>query len=411
MSDAADQDAGRADCDRINHTGHYMGPPSVAGRTLEVDLQDNIKALSKLPRSIQAPFLTLYLNTTWSSEKDRERVRLYVKNGRKELTAQSAYASESVEKDWALLEESVDSLINREWGEDNRGVAIFSCSEMGVNQTVSSRMPFRDSLHCADRPVLRQAAEQAHLGEPAILAQATSKSGRLIKFDLAGEKTILSFVDNEFPGRHDQGGWSQARFQRHIDEHIHRNLKRLAEELTGWIDSSGAKRVVLSGSEVILARFEEHLPKRIGDAVCARIHIEPTATDDVVRAMTLEALKKALEEKDRLSLDTVLDKGLAMGHAVAGASMTADCASNLGKIHCLYIDRDFNLDGWTCVECGAVGPGSDSACPTCSAPVVRAELGEELVRATLAGEGSIVTVTGHDGLRREGGVAATVRYT
>jgi len=36
-------------------------------------------------------------------------------------------------------------------------------------------------------------------------------------------------ISDDVPGRHDQGGWSQARYQRHIDEEARRHLERVAE--------------------------------------------------------------------------------------------------------------------------------------------------------------------------------------
>ena len=66
--------------------------------------------------------------------------------------------------------------------------------------------------------------------------------------------------------------------------------------------------------------------------------------------------------------------------------------------------------GWKCFQCGVLGLKVPLGCPTCGGPVDAVELGEELVRGTLATDGQIAVVADHAGLRAEGGVAARLRY-
>ena len=44
-----------------------------------MDPKKEIRALAKIPET-NYPFISLYLNTKWEDEKQRERVRLFVKN-------------------------------------------------------------------------------------------------------------------------------------------------------------------------------------------------------------------------------------------------------------------------------------------------------------------------------------------
>ena len=37
------------------------------------------------------------------------------------------------------------------------------------------------------------------------------------------------------PGRHSQGGWSQARYQRHIEHLVQQHLKTVGDELDGRV--------------------------------------------------------------------------------------------------------------------------------------------------------------------------------
>src|SRR3972149_3322821 len=52
----------------------------------------------------------------------------------------------------------------------------------------------------------------------------------------------LPEILSDVPGRHDQGGWSQARFQRHIEFHYGLHLNRLVEQLAGNLREEDERR-------------------------------------------------------------------------------------------------------------------------------------------------------------------------
>ncbi|GAB4280535.1 MAG: hypothetical protein Kow0092_36140 [Deferrisomatales bacterium] len=376
-------------------------------------LRDDLKTLARLPRST-APFLTAYLNARWDDEKQRERVRIFVKTQLKECLAEGAAGAPAdasgVKEDAEKIENYVRGLVNREWDEDYAGVALFACSELDVFHIVRSHLPFVDRFVCSDRPILRPMAEQAHAGEPAVLAMVAGDAGRLVEFELGGVRREFSFADEEFPGRHEQGGWSQGRYQRHVDDHLHRNLKRLAQHLVKWVDERRVARVVLSGPDPLLAAFDEHLPKRLRGAVCARIHIDYNATSDAIQAAALGALTEARQREDHEAVNVLLDKGLGTSRAVADPEEVAQAVA-AGKVHVLYQDVGFSMAGWKCFQCKALGVRVPLGCPVCGAPVEGVDLGEEFVRDTLAADGRFVSVQGHAELQRRGGVAAALRYS
>jgi peptide chain release factor subunit 1 len=372
-------------------------------------LQD-MKSLAKVSRS-SYPFLTLYLNARWDSEKQRERVRIFVKTKLKEFQASHESTNgvfrQSLQDDVEKIDTYVQGLVNREWDESYSGVAAFACAGLGVYTLVRSHVPFEEAFHCSNRPMLRPAAHQAHMGEPAVLCLVAGDSGRLLEFELGGVRREFSFRDEEFPGRHEQGGWSQARYQRHVEEHLTRNLKRLAEHLVKWVDERKIRRVLLSGPESDLSLFEPELPKRVRQVVVARLRIDPTAGASAIEAEVHRALDRSRAQEDAQAVDEVLDRG--PGRGVTGPEAVAE-AVGLGKVHVLYLDQGFRDVGWKCFPCGLLGLTAPLGCPTCGAPVETVELGEELVRGALATDGTVIVLSDHAGLRAEGGVAARLRY-
>src|SRR4029078_12173972 len=62
----------------------------------------------------------------------------------------------------------------------------------------------------------------------------------------------LEELANEFdeqPGRHDQGGWSQARYQRHIEKLVQNHLKDVAGPLERLLRQLRRPRVVIRTTE------------------------------------------------------------------------------------------------------------------------------------------------------------------
>lgn len=375
-------------------------------------LLEELKVLAKIPRS-SYPFLTLYLNTRWDSEKQRERVRIFVKTKLKEF--QSAHQStnaggrQSLQEDIEKIDHYVQGLVNREWDESFDGVAVFACAAAEVYTVFKSHVPFDDACSCTNRPILRPAAQQLHLGEPALLCLVGGDSGRLLELELGGVRREFSFHDEEFPGRHDQGGRSQSRYQRHVEEHLSRNFKRLAEHLVKWADERQVRRVLLSGPEEDVAGFEDLLPKRVKQAVVGRLRLDPGGGQPALEAEARRALREAQARDDGRAVNEVMDRGSGASKAVTGPEAVA-AAVGAGKVRALYVDQGYLDTGWKCFRCNLLGLKVPLACPACGDPVEPVELGEEFVRGTLAADGRVAVLADHAGLRAEGGVAALLRY-
>src|SRR5438105_8509024 len=67
-------------------------------------------------------------------------------------------------------------------------------------------------------------------GEGALVVAVGRERGQVFRFRAARLEELVDQHD-ETPGRHDQGGWSQARYQRHIEELAQRHLRAVSEHL------------------------------------------------------------------------------------------------------------------------------------------------------------------------------------
>src|SRR6266480_1588836 len=108
----------------------------------------------------------------------------------------------------------------------NRGLAMFSASGAGLWEAVAVSRPLRDRATIAPHPDLLQLEVLLEIYESFCTALVDSEKARIFLAELGRIDERTDFVD-DVPNRHEQGGWSQARYQRHVDEHRQRHLKHV----------------------------------------------------------------------------------------------------------------------------------------------------------------------------------------
>src|SRR4029077_17938265 len=64
---------------------------------------------------------------------------------------------------------------------------------------------------------------------------------------------------DDTPGRHDQGGWSQARYQRHIEKLVHEHLKEVGEHGYEQVRRLRGPKLIVVASEETRSEFESAL--------------------------------------------------------------------------------------------------------------------------------------------------------
>src|SRR5581483_4212077 len=96
-----------------------------------------------------------------------------------------------------------------------RGVAVFAASLDNLWSTVLLPEPVADDAHVGNELALAPLA--SHVGrDGALVAFVGRERGQVFRLRNGSLVEIADQTD-EVPGQHDQGGWSQARFERHID--------------------------------------------------------------------------------------------------------------------------------------------------------------------------------------------------
>jgi peptide chain release factor subunit 1 len=372
-----------------------------------VDVQARLAELARLPPAGR-PVVSVYLNTRWIDEAQRERVRIFLKNRVRE--ARTAAGERPADEDLDWIDAQGQRLVAGHELRDASGVALFAGGD-GLREVLPLRTPFDDTFVVNSTPYVRPLAGAVDAVAPALVVFVDGGHARLLALtpDGPGEEVVLH-ADVE--GRHSTGGWAalaQSRYQRHIEEQRGHHYEATAEAVAGLVDRHDVRRIVLSGEGRAVALFRDHLTADLTRRV---VGVVPGAGHESMATIARRAAERLVhvdEQEDAAAVDRLLDAAAKGGRAVAGVEPTLE-AVNRGAVQQLYLLPEFERGGAVCDRCSALQPPAAGRCRFCEGATRPAELGEAMMGRVLASGGSVGVVQRHSGLAAQDGVGAILRY-
>jgi protein required for attachment to host cells len=371
-----------------------------------VDFRQRLRELARFESS-GSPVVSVYLNTGWVDEHQRERVRIFVKNALAE--ARGRRWADRDDLDW--IERQSGTLIERGVFEDANGAVLFACGSASLRELLPLRVPFDDTFVVDARPYVRPLAGIVDDTPPALIVFADGVSARLIALDASGvtDETVLQA---EVPGRHERGGWAdlaQSRDERHILEHREQHFAAVAAAIGAWTERYDAHHIVLVAEPRSAAALRKHLPEAVAARIAGVVAGARHESSPVIADRAAGVLARVAQQADERRVDEALADAAEGSTAVAGVPATVG-AVNRNAVRHLYVLTTFREPGAVCQDCGALQRGVHFTCPFCGRDTRTTELGEALVERVLASGGEVTTLESHLPLAGHGGVVARLRY-
>jgi peptide chain release factor subunit 1 len=302
----------------------------------------------------------------------------------------------------------------RSWFDDGfdrqgaRGVAVFAAGLDNFWSTHATADPVRDEVKIANELYLAPLARLVGRGDGTLVAFVSRERGDVYRLR-GGTLELISDETTEVPGQHDQGGWSQARYERHIDELVERHWRDVAETLDRCVRRLHGARVVLIGAEEMRSDFEAVLSNEVKGSIAGWTNAEAHADANAL----LDASRPVLDEWWRGREETVLDRwreeAAKKGRAAAGWAETLEAASD-GRVELLLIADGTDRPAYQCPRCGRAQV-SNGSCPLDGTTMESRDGGLDLaLHQTLAHGGSVHVLRDRQDLDPVGGVAALLRY-
>jgi peptide chain release factor subunit 1 len=245
-------------------------------------------------------------------------------------------------------------------------------------------------------------------GEGALVVSVGRERGQVFRVRAARLEELVEQHD-ETPGRHDQGGWSQARYQRHIEELANRHLRAVTEQLEHEFRRLHQPRIVVVCSEEMRPEFEGTLPTELRQAVIgwttAEAHASPADLLEVANPV-LDEWRAGREEE---TVERWREEAGRNGRAASGWPATLEAASD-GRIELLLFQDGADRPAWQCPKCSRVS-AEGGACPLDGTRMDEREAGLDLaVHQTLAHGGTVWVVRNRRDLDPVEGIGALLRY-
>jgi peptide chain release factor subunit 1 len=335
------------------------------------------------------PVISLYLDGR-PDQHGRERYGVFV---RKELAMRArAWAERSPHRESFHRDvERILAWLRDEARPSANGLAIFACAgEDDFFEAVQLEVPIdRHELFVGATPRLLPLARLADRYRRYAAVILDTNSARIFVFGL-GELEDAGEIEGEKMRRSEAGGWSQARFQRHVDNFALHHVKEVVDALDEIVRTDAIARVVLAGDEAVVPLVRDQLPKHLEDKVVDVIRLEISAGEREVLERTLAVMHKADARDDTERVARVLDAQRAGGLGVSGLADTRAALVN-GQVHELLLSADENAIGTVDGHTGA-------------------EIAEALVHQARQTSALVTFIEDPSLLAPVGGVAARLRY-
>jgi peptide chain release factor subunit 1 len=244
-------------------------------------------------------------------------------------------------------------------------------------------------------------------GEGALVVVVGRERGELFRLR-GGRLEPLAELTEEQPRRHDQGGWSQANYQRHIDQLAQEHLQRVAAELERRVRGR-SERVVVVTTEEARSAFADLLPKGLQRAIVGWTTAEAHAGPAELLAAAAPVLEASRAREEEQALERWREEAGRNGRAASGWETTLEAASD-GRVDLLLYRNGIRHVAFRCPSCGRLAV-EDGTCPLDGSRLEETDEGLDLaVHQTLSNGGTVWAVTQRGDLDPVEGIGALLRY-
>jgi peptide chain release factor subunit 1 len=286
------------------------------------------------------------------------------------------------------------------------GVAVFASTANGFFRALPLVDPVADAARVGRQLYISPLASA--LGRDGDLVAFVSRErGTLYRFE-AGRLVELLDETEEQPGRHDQGGWSQARYQRHIENLVQQHLRTVGGEIDRTVRGRSGLNMVVVAPEETRPELERALSHEARAAIVgwtsAEAHAGPAELAEVVRPFFDEA-----QARDAQATLERWEEARGRGErAAAGWKQTLDAASD-ARVGSLLLAERAQREAWHCPQCGRAS-ADGGKCPLDGTKLEASPDGADLAIHLTALHGGELVRLGEGALGDAAGIAALLRF-
>ncbi|HET8822328.1 MAG TPA: Vms1/Ankzf1 family peptidyl-tRNA hydrolase [Thermoleophilaceae bacterium] len=369
--------------------------------------RDQLRTLAEL-RLERPVVLSLYLNLDPSEfatpPARKTSVRSLIDAAERRLREQNGLEDDDRAALEASLRRASEFLENDLPTDGAHGLALFVSEENDLFQPMKLPRAVQNEVAIGRSPLVGPLARVARR-ERWCVTLVNRRDARIFRGSRDGLREIEQIHDDVF-GQHDQGGWSQARYQRGIEKEKDDHLKNTCDALMRHFKRQPFERLIVGGPREVVTDFESKLHGYLRERLAGRIEVDVEhSSPDEVLASARPLIEEMDQKREREALERLGERG---------ATGVADVltALNERRVEVLILDEQFGgVPGVQCLECGWLGLDADR-CPADGSEVAELEdLTEAMIELSVQQSAELLAVRHErEALEGHGGAAALLRF-
>ena len=356
-----------------------------------------------------APVLSLYLDTR-ADQHGRAEYGAFL---RKAFSERGKTLTGDARRSFDRDTERITAYLGEELRKSTNGLAIFACAAADdFFETVQLDAAIEEHwLFIGSVPHLYPLARVNDQYPRYAALVVDTNSARLFVFGL-GATQAQRDVRNVKTRKTTMGGWSQARYQRHIENfHLH-HMKEVVDLLDRVVREERIGQIVVSCDEVARPILMDQLPKHLSEKAIDIVKMDARSPEHQVMQDTLEVMRQYDTDTDAERVEAMLGAWRGGGLGVAGPDATLHALS-LGQVEELLIAAapDNLKKAASLPPDSAPGPVEvDTSATAVPADPDRLTLADELVTRAHQQSARIRFIEDPQLLNDVGGVGAILRF-
>jgi peptide chain release factor subunit 1 len=301
------------------------------------------------------------------------------------------------------------SFLNMDFRGKAKGLAIFASKEAGLWQVHRLPVTVPDRCVINHMPYVLPMLKLTDEGRRYCIVVVDKEKARLFTVYL-GEILEVTDIFDVVPGWHKQGGWAQARFQRHIEDHVNKHLKHVADTVFGFYKREGFGHLIVGGTQEIRTRFYRILHSYLQSLIRGYIAVDVTSNTNEILAGAKKIEGQVEEQRSKDIARALLETSSPAYITVTGLKNTVR-ALNEGRVHTLVLVDNKEIGGCLCGDCRGVDVLGTEECEYCKKKMGNVtDVSEHLAVLAVERDAEVRYVKSGLGLESKDGVGAILRW-
>jgi peptide subunit release factor 1 (eRF1) len=287
-----------------------------------------------------------------------------------------------------------------------RGVAVFSATAADLFEVVRLPYPITSEVVIDDSPFIEPLTGVP--GEDGYCVLLINRQvARILIGGAARMREVATIVDDVHRW-HDQGGWSQSRYQRGIVKETRDHVKHALDELFKRFQRGIVQRLIIGTPDELRGEIEKGLHSYLRDRIAGWIDIDMHSTPAQVAKETAPIVERDESERERQWLERLKSEVGRNARGVAGLDDTL-AALNERRVEALMIQEGMRTAGFATANSDFLATAAGSS-PTGEELQAHEDVIEPAIESALEQSAEIVVVRHHPDLESLGSIGAVLRF-